>query len=84
MTTGESPSLAGSFGHFMLRMLKEHRGTPVYWFLISKGYRTYRFLPVFFNRFYPTACDGLLKLTNAYSTPWRVTNLVAPMTRTQA
>ena len=49
----QSPSLAGSFGHFMLRMLKEHRGTPVYWFLISKGYRTYRFLPVFFNRFYP-------------------------------
>jgi hypothetical protein len=49
-----NPALAGSFGHFMLRMLSEHRGTPVYWFLISKGYRTYRFLPVFFNRFYPT------------------------------
>jgi hypothetical protein len=26
---------------------------PLYWFLISKGYRTYRFLPVFFREFYP-------------------------------
>lgn len=24
-----------------------------YWFLISKGYKTYRMLPVFFNEFYP-------------------------------
>jgi hypothetical protein len=29
--------------------------TPrVYWFLISSGYKTYRFLPVFFREFYPT------------------------------
>lgn len=26
----------------------------VYWFLISSGYKTYRFLPVFFNTFYPS------------------------------
>lgn len=26
---------------------------PLYWFLISMGYRTYRFLPVFFKEFYP-------------------------------
>jgi hypothetical protein len=26
----------------------------VYWFLISSGYRTYRYLPVFFREFYPT------------------------------
>ena len=25
-----------------------------YWFLISSGYRTYRYLPVFFREFYPT------------------------------
>jgi hypothetical protein len=30
-----------------------HEG-PVYWFLISSGYKTYRFLPVFFREFYPT------------------------------
>lgn len=28
-------------------------GRDVYWFLISSGYRTYRFLPVFFRDFYP-------------------------------
>lgn len=27
--------------------------TPVYWFLISSGYKTWRFLPVFFRLFYP-------------------------------
>jgi len=25
----------------------------LYWFLISKGYKTYRFLPVYFKKFYP-------------------------------
>ncbi|MGE5673703.1 MAG: hypothetical protein ACM3XM_07425 [Mycobacterium leprae] len=29
-------------------------GVPVYWFLISSGYKTYRFLPTFFQEFYPT------------------------------
>lgn len=48
--------LAGCFGHFMLRLIAEHPDTPLHWFLISKGYRTYRFLPVYFNVFYP-ACD---------------------------
>jgi hypothetical protein len=28
---------------------------PLYWFLISKGYRTYLYLPVFFEKYYP-AC----------------------------
>jgi hypothetical protein len=27
--------------------------TPVYWFLICSGYKTFRFLPVFFREFYP-------------------------------
>lgn len=26
---------------------------PVFWMLITSGYRTYRFLPVFYNTFYP-------------------------------
>jgi hypothetical protein len=29
---------------------------PLYWFLVSKGYRTYLYLPTFFHRFYPR-CD---------------------------
>ena len=44
--------LAGAFGHLFLHIEAEAR-TPLYWFLISKGFRTYRFLPVFFCRFYP-------------------------------
>jgi hypothetical protein len=27
---------------------------PVYWFLLSSGYKTYRFLTTFFEEFYPT------------------------------
>lgn len=36
--------------------LKKKLGTEtaLYWFLISKGYKTYRFLPVYARRFYPT------------------------------
>ena len=31
----------------------EEPDVPLYWFLISKGYRTYLYLPLFFERFYP-------------------------------
>lgn len=31
----------------------EEPDVPFYWFLISKGYRTYLYLPLFFERFYP-------------------------------
>lgn len=33
---------------------REQPGTRAYWFLISSGYKTYRFLPTFFRKFYPT------------------------------
>ena len=49
----QDSTLAGCFGHFMLRLMAEHGSTLLYWFLISKGYRTYRFLPVYFRSFYP-------------------------------
>ena len=45
--------LAGAFGHFLLRKVERSNGCPVYWLLTSKGVRTYRFLPVFFNTFFP-------------------------------
>lgn len=48
----QSIALAGAFSHVMLRLL-ERSGSEVYWLLITKGYRTYRFLPVYFRRFYP-------------------------------
>ncbi len=49
----QSSALAGSFGHFMLRLMADYELHRLYWFLISKGYRTYRFLPVYFRSFYP-------------------------------
>ena len=32
---------------------KEHPKLPLYWFLIVKGHRTYRYLPAFTRKFYP-------------------------------
>ena len=45
--------LPACFCHLMLRLLSEGHGHDLYWFLITKGYRTYRYLPVYFNDFYP-------------------------------
>jgi len=33
-------------------------GTPLYWLLISKGYRTYLYLPLFFTRYYPSPTEA--------------------------
>lgn len=35
------------------QMLKSAGEIPCYWFLISKGYRTYLYLPLFFNSYHP-------------------------------
>ncbi len=35
------------------RAFFDYEGGPLYWFLISKGYKTYRYLPTFFQEFYP-------------------------------
>jgi hypothetical protein len=35
----------------------EEPDVPLYWFLISKGYRTYLYLPLFFESFYPN-CEA--------------------------
>jgi len=42
------------WGRHVLRLAAAETTPHVYWFLISSGYRTYRFLPVFFRHFYPT------------------------------
>jgi hypothetical protein len=39
------------------RVLTQRPGATVYWFLICSGYKTWRFLPIFFREFYPNA-DG--------------------------
>jgi hypothetical protein len=46
-------ALAQVWGRLALRLMDNAAGAPLYWFLISKGYKTYRFLPLFFHEFYP-------------------------------
>jgi hypothetical protein len=43
-----------AWGRMMLLLLAESPATPLYWLLTSKGYKTYRFLTVFFNDFSPS------------------------------
>jgi hypothetical protein len=61
-------------------------GENTYWFLISSGYRTYRFLPLFFRTFYPrdTAMKPLVdtiataKFGDAYDARTGVIRLATP------
>ncbi|HLG58681.1 MAG TPA: hypothetical protein VI485_25275 [Vicinamibacterales bacterium] len=50
-----SPALARTWIHAVRHMAQTDRH-EVYWLLLTSGYRTYRFLPVFFKTFYPR-CD---------------------------
>ncbi len=43
-----------AFGELMMQIIDGDPDTPAYWMLISKGLRTYKYLPVFFNEYYPT------------------------------
>jgi hypothetical protein len=45
--------LGRAWGHFVAELRAEEPAIPLYWFLISKGYRTYLFLPLFFRQFFP-------------------------------
>ena len=47
------PALAFSWLRFAGRLKSEQPAVPLYWFLIVKGHRTYRFLPAFSLRYYP-------------------------------
>lgn len=48
-----------TFGKMMLSILKEEPGTPLYWLLTTKGYKTYRYLPVFFKDYFPSPSKKL-------------------------
>ena len=48
-----STLLAGLWGKLALNLLEQYAEHTLYWFLISKGYKTYRYLPLFFHEFYP-------------------------------
>lgn len=41
------------WGRHVFDLAARVRDARVYWFLISSGFRTYRFLPTFFREFYP-------------------------------
>ena len=49
--------LVPPFGAFLARLMEEQSGEEIYWFLITKGYRTFMSLPVFFRQFAPTFED---------------------------
>jgi hypothetical protein len=53
-----SLALPVAWGRLMLSLCADHPDSELYWLLTSKGYKTYRFLPVFFHDFYPCfACE---------------------------
>lgn len=63
-----SMALPVAWGRLMLSLVADYPDRELYWLLTSKGYKTYRFLPVFFHEFYPcyekatpTLEDELLK-----------------------
>lgn len=63
-----------------------HADASTYWFLISSGYRTYRFLPLFFREFYPRDrsmkplldCVARSKYGEAYDAATGVIRLATP------
>jgi hypothetical protein len=48
-----SLALPIAWGRLMLSLCDTHPDAELFWLLTSKGYKTYRFLPVFFHEFYP-------------------------------
>jgi hypothetical protein len=47
------PALAHAWGNFALELADRNQDGELYWFLTSKGFRTYRYLPLFFHTYYP-------------------------------
>lgn len=50
-----SPVLARGWIRLAKRAARELEPRPCYWLLLSSGFRTYRFLPVFWSEFWPRA-----------------------------
>ncbi|KAA3621964.1 MAG: hypothetical protein DWQ02_26845 [Bacteroidetes bacterium] len=49
-----SIQLPRTFWDMIQSISRNNPGKRIFWMLISKGVRTYRFLPVFYNSFYPS------------------------------
>jgi len=50
-------ALVAAFCRFAGELKSLEPARPLYWFLISKGYRTYRYLSLFAHRYYPSHAD---------------------------
>lgn len=48
-----SPALARAWIAAVNHLRAEHPERPCYWLLLTSGFRTYRFLPVFWSEFFP-------------------------------
>ena len=46
-------ALAHAWGRLALRLMEGDPTELLYWFLTSKGFRTYKYLPLFFHEWYP-------------------------------
>ena len=68
---GGSLALPVAWGRLMLSLEEVGAGQHLYWLLTSKGYKTYRFLPVFFNEFYPCFSSPTPKTCSGSSRAWR-------------
>ena len=64
-TSWGDTTLFRAFGKLLCRSMRE--STDLYWFLITKGVRTYQMLPLFFRSFYPSV-DAM--------TPVHITGLI--------
>lgn len=67
-----SPVLGRTWVPLVRRLVAERPSEPWYWLLLSSGFRTYRFLPIFFREFWPRH-DAV--------TPPRLTTLMAYLAR---
>lgn len=46
-------ALAREWGQLAMHLIESNGQQPLYWFLTSKGFRTYKYLPLFFREWYP-------------------------------
>lgn len=48
-----SMALSISFGELMIDLIDANKDMEIYWMLVSKGIRTYKYLQIFFMEYYP-------------------------------
>lgn len=68
------PVLARTWGRLALELIDGLVDRPLYWFLLSQGYKTYRFLPLYFHEFWPR---------HDAATPPEARDVVAALARTR-